>query len=264
MIIGIPTMILVTCLAAFLYFGGSFVFGIGSINRVGYLGARGGALGAGAANATRGLGGSEVGEGAVSGLRGSGMVVARGFGGIMFARSLGAAVVGGTTGFEGASSTGCWIGEDVGTDACARGAGADDEGAASAFAIGAFTAAGRIGATGAGPGTGGRKGCSGSVGSSGACAGGAGADDEGTVSAFAIGVFAAAGRIGATGAGPGTGGRKGCSGSVGGAAEDLLKVPVALTSSKILLLVGVTGVACCAVLVFVGAALGADVSFFVL
>ena len=107
MIIGIPTIMLVTCLAAFLYFGGSFVFGVGSMIRLGYLGARGGALGAGSAKAMRGLGGSELGEGAVSGLRGSGIVVARGFGGMMFARSLGAAVVGGMTGFEGASSTGC-------------------------------------------------------------------------------------------------------------------------------------------------------------
>ena len=47
-------------------------------------------------------------------------------------------------------------------------------------------------------------------------------------------------------------------------AADLVKVPVALTSSRILLLVGVAGVACCAILVTVGAALGADVSFFVL
>ena len=66
MIIGMPTMMLVTCLAAFLYFGGNFVFGVGSMMRVGYLG-RGAVRGAGSAKATRGFGGSEVGEGAARG-----------------------------------------------------------------------------------------------------------------------------------------------------------------------------------------------------
>ena len=107
MINGMPTMMLFTCLAAFLYFGGSFVFGVGSMRRVGYRGGARGARGAGSAKLTRGRGGSVVGEGAVRGLRGSGMVVARGLGGMMFARSLGAAAVGGMKGFEGASSTGC-------------------------------------------------------------------------------------------------------------------------------------------------------------
>lgn len=201
MMMGIPTMILVTCRAAFLYFGGSFVSGVGSISRVLYLGARGGALGAGSANATRGLGGPVIGEGAVSGLRGRGIVVARGVGGMMFARSLGAEVVGGITGFEVNSSTGCWTGDSV---------------------------------------------------------------SSGVAPGFAKGAFAAAGKMGATGAGPGTGGMKDCSGSVGGGADELLNVPVALTSSRILLLVGVTGVACCTVFVWAGAALGASASFFVL
>lgn len=98
--------------------------------------------------------------------------------------------------------------------------------------------------------------------SAGACGGGVGGDDEGaaSASAFAMGVVVASGRIGATGAGPGTGGIKGCLGSVcGGAglAVGLRKAPAALTSSKILLLVGVTGVVCCTVPVFVDAALGA-------
>lgn len=218
-----PTMMLVTCLAALLYFGGNFVFGVGSMILVGYRGARGGARGAGSAKAMRGLGGSEVGEGAVRGSRGSGMVVARGLGGMMFARSLGAEVVGGMTGFEGASSIGCWIG-----------------------------------ATGAGPGTGGTKPCSASLDA------GDGIVDEDVALASAIGAFSAPGKIGATGAGPGTGGMKGFLAIVVGVAADLLKVPVALTSSKILLFVGVTGVACCAVFVCVGAAFGAGVSFFVL
>jgi hypothetical protein len=161
---GIPTMILVTCLAAFLYFGGSFVFGVGSIMRVGYLGARGGALRAGSANAMRDLGGSEVGEGAASGLRGSGMVVARGFGGMMFARSVGAALVGGMTGFEGDSSTGCWMGEDADLDSFDAAAAVGGSNVASASVRGVFAASGTIGATGAGPGTGGITGCSGSAG----------------------------------------------------------------------------------------------------
>jgi hypothetical protein len=60
---------------------------------------------------------------------------------------------------------------------------------------------------------------------------------------------------------------KGCSGSdCGGVcvAARFEKVPVALTSSKILLLVGVTGVAFCAALVAVDLALGAGVSFLIL
>lgn len=100
-------MMLVICLAVFLYLGCSFPLKVGSICRVGYLGACRGALGAGSAKLTRRLSGSETGDGAESGLCGSGIVVARGFGGMMFARSFGAAVVGGMTGFEGASSTGC-------------------------------------------------------------------------------------------------------------------------------------------------------------
>ena len=203
-------MMLVTCLAAFLYFGGNFVFGIGSIIRVGYLGVRGGALGAGSANAMRALGCSEVGEGAVSGLRGSGIVVACGFGGMMFARSLGAALVGGMTGFERVWSTGCWIAEDAGLEA-----------------FNGDTSAG---------------------GSNLACA-------------SAMGAFAAPGTMGATGAGPGTGGTTGCSGSVGDVLDDLSKVPAASTASRILLLIGVEGVAFCAVLFCAGAAFGATASF---
>lgn len=94
------------------------------------------------------------------GFCGRGIVVARAFGG---ARSLGAAVVGGILGFEEAPSTGCWIGApdagaDDGRSLCVLGAGV-----ASAFAMGVFAAAGRVGATGAGPGTGGRNGSVGSV-----------------------------------------------------------------------------------------------------
>ena len=88
------------------------------------------------------------------------MVVARAFGG---ARSLGAAVVGRILGLEGALSAGCWIrapdiGADDGTSLWVLGVGA-----ASASAMGVFAAAGRIGATGAGPGTGGRNGSLGLV-----------------------------------------------------------------------------------------------------
>lgn len=257
MMMGIPTIILVTCLAAFLYFGGSFVSGVGSMSRVGYLGARGGARGAGPVNATRGLGGSDVGEGAVSGLRGSGIVVACGFGGMMFARSLGAEAVGGTTGFEGVSSMGCCTGECAGSEEAV----AVDNGAAFESVMGAFAAAGRIGATGAGPGTGGTTGCSVSVG---AAAGELVPVDECTAFESAMEAFAAAGRMGATGAGPGTGGTTGCSGSVEAGADGFLNAPAALTSSRILLLEGVTGVACCVVFVWAGAALEADVSFWVL
>lgn len=157
-------MMEVTCLAAFLYFGGNFVFGIGSMIRVGYLGARGGALGAGSANAMRAFGCSEVGEGAVRGLRGSGIVVACGFGGMMFARSLGAALVGGMTGLEGAWSMGCWMAEVAGLEAFGVDTPAGGSNLASTPVIGVFAASGTMGATGAGPGTGGMTGCSGSVG----------------------------------------------------------------------------------------------------
>lgn len=140
------------------------MFGIGSMIRVACLGARGGPLGAGSANAMRALGCSEVGEGAVSGLRGSGIVVACGFGGMMFARSLGAALVGGMTGFEGVRSTGCWMAGDDGLEAFGGDTPAGGSNLASVSVIGAFAASGTMGATGAGPGTGGMTGCSGSVG----------------------------------------------------------------------------------------------------
>lgn len=204
---------LVTCRAAFLYFGGNFVFGVGSMIRVGNFGARGGALGAGSANAMRDLDGSEVGEGATSGLRGSGMVVVRGFGGMMFARSLGAALVGGIMGLEVASSMGCWTGEE----ACLDG-----------------------------------------------CVGASYRTEEDAVSVLATHAFAASGTIGATGAGPGTGGTTGFAGSGAGAVDAFLKAPAALTSSRILLFVGVAGVGFCTVLACAGAAFGATVSFFVL
>ncbi len=181
----------------------------GSISRLGYLGARGGALGAGSAKATRELEGSEMGEGAPRGLRGRGIVVVRALGGLMFARSLGAEVVGGITGLEEGLSIGCWTGADA-----ASGSGATVS------------------------------------------------DGDNVALASVIEDSVASGRIGATGAGPGTGGMKGCLGSVGGRGEDDLRnAPAAFTSSKILLLVGVTGVGCCVVF---AAALGADVSFFVL
>lgn len=162
-IIGIPTMMLVTCLAAFLYFGGSLVLGVGSMMRWGYRGARGGARGAGPAKAVRCLGSSGYGEGARRGFWGSGIVVARAFGGIVLARSLGAAVVGGVLGRGDTPSVGCWIGAPgAGVGGCGA-LGVLDVGAASAFPMGVFAAAGRIGATGAGPGTGGRNGSLGSV-----------------------------------------------------------------------------------------------------
>lgn len=171
------------------------MFGVGSMILCAYLGGDRGARGAGSAKATRGLGGSELGDGAVSGLRGRGMVVALGLGGIMFARSFGEALVGGIMGFGGTSSRGCWIG-----------------------------------ATGAGPQMGGMVGCSG-------CSRGSDCG-RGVLSAFMVELDVAAG---------------------------LRKVPAALTLSKMMLLVDVTGVPCCGVVVVaVDVAFGAGVSFLVL
>lgn len=181
----------------------------GSMSRVGYLRARGGALGAGSANAMRELGGSEKGEGAPSGVRGRGMVVARGSGGMIFARSPGAAVVGGMTGFKEGSEMGCWTGADAESDPDAAISG-----------------------------------------------------DEDVVPAPVMGIPVASGRIGATGAGPGTGGKKGCFGSVDRGEDDLQNVPVAFTSSNILLLFDMTDVGFCVVSVAAsGAAFGVEVAF---